>query len=201
MHALANVLKAQGELAEAASLFREVLKAFSRVMGDDHPDTLGVKHNLAVVLEKNNQISEAESVIREVLEACRLVLGEGHPTTVTSVITLTRILEGQGRHDEAAPLYSQGIEDAEKTLPGEHPDLLMLRHHHGACLVELGRYEEAEEPLLASYHGLHAVPGQVMEERKEVLQCLVKLYEAWDKPKEAARYRGLLADVDPSSSK
>ncbi len=60
---------------------------------------------------------------------------------------------------------------------------------YGRCLTELGRYEDAEEILLATHEDGDA----------SALNALIDLYDAWGKPGNAAEYRQLLSA--PASSK
>jgi hypothetical protein len=74
---------------------------------------------------------------------------------------------------------------------GEHPQRVC-----GACLTEVGRYERAEELLLAAYPVLRQVMGEQNMRTELAVRRLVKLYEAWGKPEKAAEYRALLAELE-----
>jgi tetratricopeptide (TPR) repeat protein len=66
----------------------------------------------------------------------------------------------------------------------------------GECLTGLGRYDEAERLLLHAYPLLRDQPGADPEPTLAAARRLVKLYEAWGKPDEAARWRTHLNPVD-----
>ncbi len=59
----------------------------------------------------------------------------------------------------------------------------------GECLTLLKRYDEAERALNENYAAYQSrggeCPGKIEARRR-----LVKLYEAWGKPEQAARFRG-----------
>ena len=64
----------------------------------------------------------------------------------------------------------------------------------GACLLGQKKYAEAEPVLVSGYNGLrkHEDKSRASGGRSdltEALERLVQLYEAWDRPKEAARWR------------
>jgi hypothetical protein len=71
----------------------------------------------------------------------------------------------------------------------------------GACLLEQKSYKEAERLLLSGYNGLlkseDKSPAAITRQRAsgrqsdltEALERLVQLYEEWDKPNEAAKWR------------
>ncbi len=69
----------------------------------------------------------------------------------------------------------------------------VVRAHHGMCLVELGRYEEAELLLLEAYPRLEPLPDL---DTKDTIRYLVKLYDACGKPEKAAEYRELLPEPE-----
>ena len=64
----------------------------------------------------------------------------------------------------------------------------------GACLLGQKKYAEAEPLLLRGYQGLRQheerIPANFPQIRlTEALEWLVQLYEEWDKPDEAAKWR------------
>jgi hypothetical protein len=67
----------------------------------------------------------------------------------------------------------------------------------GETLFRTGRLKEAEPLLLRAYEsiGEAGAPKGIV---REVLVRLVKLYEVWDKPAEAARWRGILEGEKPA---
>lgn len=62
----------------------------------------------------------------------------------------------------------------------------------GEALAGQGRYAEAE-PLLVEGYEKMAPPKSAVSRKREALERVIKLYETWGKPEEAARYRALLA--------
>ena len=54
---LALLLQDQGQLEEAAPLFRRDLEASERTLGAEHPDTLVSMYNLAAMLEKTGDLA------------------------------------------------------------------------------------------------------------------------------------------------
>jgi hypothetical protein len=65
--------------AEAEQLTREVLAYRRRVLGDDHPDTLGSRATLARFAARQGRPAEAEELYRQVLADRIRVLGVTHP--------------------------------------------------------------------------------------------------------------------------
>jgi tetratricopeptide (TPR) repeat protein len=99
------------------------------------------------------------------------------------------VLEKQGRVEEACSLYSEVVRQAEEVLPEGHWNTAIFHGTFGNCLVELKRYEEAEEHLLRSYRDLEAAVGPDHRRTIDIRQKLAGLYDAWGKPQEAGKYR------------
>ena len=71
--------------------------------------------------------------------------------------------------------------------------IAQARSEWGACLLQLGRLAEAEEPLLQAYRTFRPsgeAPATVLA--RTALRHLIELYRAQDRPEEAAKYRRLL---------
>jgi hypothetical protein len=62
-----------------------VMETSSRVLGEDHPDTLTSIANLASTYRKQGRWKEAEELVVQVMETRKRVLGEEHPDTLTSM--------------------------------------------------------------------------------------------------------------------
>jgi tetratricopeptide (TPR) repeat protein len=65
---------AQARLAEAEPYMREALKGLRRVLGDDHPHTIGRIHNLGSLLRDQGRLSEAEELFAETVRRARRAL-------------------------------------------------------------------------------------------------------------------------------
>jgi hypothetical protein len=95
MNDLASTLRAQGDHAGARRLEERVLEARTRVLGEEHPDTLTSMNNLAVTLWEQGDHAAALRLLRQCLSGRRKVLGEDHPKTAATAEFL--------RHYEAQP--------------------------------------------------------------------------------------------------
>jgi hypothetical protein len=62
--------------------------------------------------------------------------------------------------------------------------------HLGEALAGQQRFAEAESLLLAEYRRLVGVTGLLGNGRGWAAGGLVRLYEAWGRPADAAKYRG-----------
>jgi eukaryotic-like serine/threonine-protein kinase len=95
----------------------------------------------------------------------------------------------------------------EKTQP-DGWSTFSARSALGECLVGQSRFAEAEAAVLGGYDGMKARADQIAPDAKprltDAAARIVQLYQAWDKPKEAAEWRtklareaGLLIDMPP----
>jgi len=107
MHNLANCLNNQGRFAEADKLYRQTLEIYRRVLGEEHPDTLGSMNDMAMVLDSQGHYAEAEKLIREALSLGRKLFGNEHRSTLESLILLVGVLNVEGKSDEARPLVAE----------------------------------------------------------------------------------------------
>ena len=198
MNSMGAVLYSQGKLEAAEAAWREVAQRSRRVLGDDHPETLKSINNLALALEGQNKPDEAEPLHREALRGRRAVLGDGHPDTLTSINNLGLLLQKQWRFAEVEPLFAELYQQARASQlpPAEAAHCLSL---HGPCLVRLGRYAEAEEPLRVA-HARLAQTGQGKQKRmREVLKSLAEVCDRTGRPDEAAKWRAELTAAEAAT--
>ncbi len=168
---------------------RQVLELRRQVLGEEHPHTLDSMSNLAGALHELGRHDEAEALYIEVLAIHRRVLGEKHRPTLDAVNDLAVLYSDLGRFKEAETLTSEAIAVARDSLPAGDRRIGEYRGTHGRILTQLELYEDAERALLEAHTILHAVQGATDSLTLETARSLAILYEAWDKPAEAAKWR------------
>ncbi|MBI4875587.1 MAG: tetratricopeptide repeat protein, partial [Acidobacteria bacterium] len=84
-------LNSQGRYGEAEPLYARALAARERVLGAEHPDTLGSVNNLAGLYESQGRYGEAEPLYARALAGLERTLGREHPHTVTVRKNLARL--------------------------------------------------------------------------------------------------------------
>ncbi len=196
MNNLSLVLQALGKLDEAEDILQKVIEIRRRVLGD-HPATFTAISNLSRLLRKRGRPADAEPLAREALGGFERCLGAENRLTLIARNNLASLLDELGRHGEADPLYRETLAGAERALPAGHYMTLIIQRNHGGCLTALGRYEQAEPLLLASYAGLKKKLGADHAHTRQALDKLIALYERWDRPDEAARWREALPADKP----
>ncbi len=191
---LGTVLRLRGQLAGAESAFRELCEIRQRILGLEHPDTLSAMNNWGTVLLEQGKLLEAEEPLTKTLALRRKILGSKHADTLTSIVTLARLLQDQGKYADSAPLFEEAVEVASTVLPKGHIGIAWCGRMYGTCLVRLGRFDDAEAHLLQAHAQLHVMPRPQHRAIQQSLDALIALYEAWDKPEQAAKWRNTLAE-------
>ncbi|KAL9561423.1 hypothetical protein ACKAV7_014778 [Fusarium commune] len=147
-----------GNYGVAENLSRKAVNTRSKVLGEEHPDTLTSMANLASTYWNQRRWKEAEELQVAVLETSKRTLGEEHPNTLTSMANLASTYWNQRRWKEAEELQVAVLETSKRTLGEEHPDTLTSMANLASTYWNQGRWKEAEELQVA-----------VLETRKRTL--------------------------------
>ena len=139
------VLVVTGEKREG--IYARILQSQRRVLGEEHPDTLGVMNNLAVTYVDAGKYDEAEELYMRLVAAKSRVLGREHPSTLLSMNALGVTYRYQGRYAEAERLLSELRETRKRVLGPEHPDTLLTINSLALAYAAQGRDDEAENLL------------------------------------------------------
>ncbi len=191
------LLESQGRLTEAEPYLREALEVRRRVLGDEHPDTLGSINEMGMLLWWQGRKAEAEPYLREALEGRRRVLGEENPSTLRSIIVMGLLLNAQMRYAESEQLVRESLPTIVRILGESGWRTAEARSVLGEALAGLRRFQEAETQLLDAHASLDQSlpPGRRSETLSPATQRLVGLYDAWGKPHKAAEWRVKLPTV------
>src|SRR5262249_6153642 len=99
---------------------------------------------------------------------------------------------------DAEPLLREALALREKTIPNIW-GTFNTRSQLGGALLGQKKYADAEPLLRQGYAGIKEREAKIAKvatgTRTQALERLVRLYEAWDKPEEAARWRKELEAV------
>jgi len=196
---LATTYRYGEQLGRAIALHEQTLKAQKATLGCEHPDTLATRRKLADDLLEAKRLQEAESLYHEVVEATRRRKPRNDRTYADSLAGLGRCLIREGKPGEAMPVLEESKTIKEKMQPADwttaNANSLL-----GEALVGLKRFPEAEPLLLAGQKGMaerrDKIPVPELDTTlRDSVDRLVRLYEAWNKPAEAEKWRKTLADL------
>jgi len=144
----AVVSTAQGELAAAADIYRELLAAQEERFGGEHPDLAVTLNNLAYVEKRRGELAAAERYYRRALAVQESVFGEGHPGRLMILRNLAGVLiEDPARIDEVEAILRQVVEIRRKVNPGQWQLGSALIRGLGEVLLTGQKYAEAEPVL------------------------------------------------------
>ena len=99
------------------------------------------------------------------------------------------ILNETGRSRQGETYLRQALDIRTRLLPNGHQLIGISEGALGECLTAQKRYTEAEPLLLRSYTVMKSSVGEQDPRTEEALGRLAKLYKAWAKPANAARYQ------------
>jgi len=202
LNSLAGLSQLRGDRDGAETLFRQALSMRRELLPAEHPAVARSLSNLGTVLRDKGKYDEAEALYREALAIVRAALPEEHPVIATRLERLALVLVDQRQYAEAEALLRESLAIRQKALPSGDRTFAATESKLGACLTLAGRYDEAEALLLRSHEILKdcpedATPAQRMA-LEENVRRVVQLYEASDRPDQAAKWRAKLPTPQPA---
>jgi tetratricopeptide (TPR) repeat protein len=186
---LAFALLNLGRARDAEPLLREALAASGPRYGAKHHFTLYLRHMLSRALFEQGHYEEARSEGQETLKLRKENFPAGHEFIGHSLLVLGAVDVQDGRAAVAEPLLREALSIFQKATPAKDHYVGEAESWLGACLAALGRPEEAEPLLTGGYEKLAAARGASPAKRERALAHVVRLYEGWGKPEQAARWR------------
>ena len=199
INSYARVQQQLGRPGEAETLWREALEKSRRTLEDDNPVTLVVMNNLAALLKNGGKVDEAIELLRDALARYRRTRGEDHPDTLLSMNNLGQAISANGAHAEAEPLFAEVYRRVPQTQIDTRTAAIVMARW-GPCLVVLGRYQEAEAPLLEAYRRLLATGQSHASAMVSVLDALADMCDKLNRPDEAAQWRARRAALAQPAS-
>ncbi len=94
-----------------------------------------------------------------------------------------------GDLNEAEPLLRECVAMRRKVLRPKHWQITDTRSVLGQCLSRMGRFEQAETMLLGVLDAAGDDPSCPSRVKSETAARLVELYEKWNRPREAQKWR------------
>lgn len=186
---LGNVYYRQQNFDRTLELLGEVMMMRKEVLGEDNPAVARTLNNMGMVYNAAGQPEKAEECLRQAAVGMERAYGSDHPDVASSHWSLAHVLWGQGKLDAAETELLAAVAIADRAYPEGSLGRAAYRLPLGNLLTERGRFSEAEPLVLAAYDAYLANEGPDGPRTIDAATWAVKLYEAWDRPAEAARYR------------
>jgi len=190
-YGLAQLLEASGRPAEALSLYEAAAQGIASRLDGLHPYAYPIRAGLAQAYLAAGRPDAAAQVARIMVEAEGRREPRDDAQRAASLGLLGASLIDRADYDEAEPLLREALQLREATADGG--TAVELRHELGEALIGLGRLDEAESLLLETYRTLsdraEVIPVPLRDGLlREAVERLIRLYEAWGKSEEAARW-------------
>jgi serine/threonine protein kinase len=184
------VAEAEENLRAAETIYRKIYSAANMQLGDN----LRLQAQAFLALR---QYADAEAMINATLEIYRAASGPQYVNYPTALIVQGVIYSQTERTAEAEKLLREAVRIRAENVPETHFLRATANGALGEFLTAQGRFPEAESFLLASYESLKKSQAENSPRRRLALQRLTSLYDAWNRPEQAASYRTLLEDSKP----
>jgi serine/threonine protein kinase len=190
MNNLANAYRDADRVREALVLYERVLKLYGNNLGAEHPYTLMAMHNLGHAYQAAGRVREGLPLLEEALHLRKAKLGPDHPGTLSTMSQLSVAYHAAGRSGEALALGEEALHLRKAKLGPDHPDTLTTMGNLAGVHVARAEYAQAERLLLECQAGVERNIANMPRHLKEdTVPRLIRLYERWNKPAEAERWR------------
>lgn len=194
-------LEEQGRLQDALPMREQALEIASRYYPPTHPTVIGAMNSLAYTLvQLRREPARAERLSRDAVALASRVFGPQDMHTLNFRDTLGTAVRLAGKLPEAEVIFRENVAIAGRiTREGDWWPLAVHQLGLGRCLREEGRLAEAEIELLSANRRIQALGGGSSSAARDAAAELMALYEAWKRPRAAARWRSALAGLnDPA---
>jgi tetratricopeptide (TPR) repeat protein len=182
-----------GAYAEAEPLIREALERNRAIFGPVHPEVITTLNNLALLLGDTGRHGDANAIWAQVAAADAERFGPDHPETAQTFVSWGNSLLRAGDLEEAEVKLRRAIEILGTHVPDDSWQLAAPRSILAMCLVPQREFAEAESLLRQAYDSLLTQFDRAHPRVQRVIERTVSLYEAWDRPADAAEWRTRLA--------
>jgi tetratricopeptide (TPR) repeat protein len=151
-----HVQNLMGNYDKAQEFLERFYKAQSRVLGENHKETIDTKRRLAEIYMNQGKLLDAECLLNEIQEFCQRRLGSNIPDTLKIRQSLAQVYQQQGRLLEAEELLSNLLLSQTKTLGNKHRNTLVTVVLLGRLYNEQRQWNKVEA-LLQQYYDFNAI--------------------------------------------
>ncbi|MGW6916150.1 FxSxx-COOH system tetratricopeptide repeat protein [Kitasatospora sp. NPDC054939] len=144
---LANVLRSQGNYAEALALDESTLERQRALLGEHHPYTLMTAGSLGADRRALGRFQAALELDREILDQFRELFGDDNPRTLSMANNLAIDYRLVGDSEAARDLDQETLDRRTAVLGPRHPYTLSTKSNLARDLRELGDYKGSAELL------------------------------------------------------
>jgi hypothetical protein len=143
LHAAGCGLEDAGMPGPAACWWRAVAGDATRLLGPEHPVTLGAAGRAAAMLVAAGEPAEAVAWAERAHGGWLRNLGAADPAVITAQVAVGRCLAAAGKAGDAAAVLYQAVRVSEQAHGADDPGTLAARDEHAAALLAAGEHGEA----------------------------------------------------------
>jgi len=143
MARLGDILQYKRDSAGALGWYQRALDGSERVLGNDHPDTLGTVNSIANVFQLQGDYDKALVWYQRTLDGRERALRKDHPDTVSTVHNTANLFQSEGDHDKALVWHQWALDGFERALGKDHPNTLRTVSNIANVFGSQGDYDKA----------------------------------------------------------
>jgi serine/threonine protein kinase/tetratricopeptide (TPR) repeat protein len=185
--------------ADGEAVMREMSDAYDRVFGPTSAESLMLSGNMGGALRQQGKVEESGPYYQRAYEGYLAKFGLMHPRTIQGQHNYGNYLLDARRFDEAYTMQQGAVQNGLKTFGEKHPVVGEALTGLGRAAAALHRHDEAEASLLASLSMKEELLGANSGRLQSTRDALADLYDAMNRPEDAARYRAASPDATAAS--
>ncbi|CAE6455539.1 unnamed protein product [Rhizoctonia solani] len=137
--------------------------AITKILGQDHPESIACSEGDAISLVEQHRWVEAETILTDVLARRRRIQGNGHPFTIQTMSNLASVYQSQSKNESAIDLFQTALTELERSLHATDEHIRTDIQHRLADL-----YNQTQVSLSPPH-----IPGALEHGRKPVIAATI----------------------------
>ena len=178
----------RGNAAAAADLFRQILAARQRTLGE-HPMIGGSLYSLGRALEAQGDRDGAVERFQQAIAMYRKTLPTGHIDLARPLFALGRLYAAELSVDLAEPSLAEAHTIRSAVLPPTHPSRVVTAQAYGRCLLNAKKHREAATVLQELWDAVRPTDGLPPQLRADIREDLADCYDALGETDRGAQVR------------
>ncbi len=192
---LARFQRRSGSYEKARVNLEKSLEIRQQVFGEYHTETGLSMKAIADFHADLGNVEKAEGIYTELLDMIENRLGSDHPLKRPVLQALGKLHLNNQNYEAAEPYLAETYRMLHSVLNPLHERVLAARLDYARSVMQLNKFEEAEE-LLVKNREAAAESERLVHIKKETLESLVDLHTIRGEQTEAETYSKQLAELD-----
>ena len=196
---LGSVLTTERKFAAAESTLNAAVANLRASYPEGHVHLVNALRNLGIFYDAERRWKESEATWREARTMARRTVGDQSLEVALATQRIGSSLLQQGRDSEAEAELRVAVAAFARLMPASSPVRIRAQLDLGDVYRAERRYSSAESLLVAGYGRLGTRTAYSRAQRRFAQEALVRLYDAWGRPDDAAKFRKELG-AEPQDS-